>query len=253
MLKSWRRFCTWMATELEPGPINPTMGFFPCISRLPASAVHLPWLSSSSLDTSVSRMNSMLCSRATAECQHESLVNVNVGFRHEEDKRSSQLDALQSVALKDPLVQQWFEEAFFAIEGEATADMRFWQLELVISSLHHPKYYRVFFKPCSFAVFCWSVLPCRALLESHFLLVMCGLDGAKKHTPTAASGKLPFLWILPWWSKTAPSKNLIVSFCPLLRNLTPNCSQWGSPCMAAATRWCVWLWMWGHCKAHWGT
>lgn len=74
MLKSWRRFCTWMATELDPGPISPTMGFFVCISRLPASAVHLPWFSSSSLDTSVSRMNSILCSSATAECQHESLV-----------------------------------------------------------------------------------------------------------------------------------------------------------------------------------
>lgn len=74
MLNSWRRFCTWMATELDPGPISPTMGFFPCISKLPASAVHLPWFSSSSLDTSVSRMNSILCSSATAECQHESLV-----------------------------------------------------------------------------------------------------------------------------------------------------------------------------------
>lgn len=99
-----------MATELEPGPINPTMGFFPCTSRLPTSAVHLPWLSSSSLDTSVSRMNSMLCSRATAECQHESLVSENVGFRHEEDKRSSQVDALQPVALKDPLIQHRFGE-----------------------------------------------------------------------------------------------------------------------------------------------
>lgn len=62
-----------MATELDPGPIRPTMGFFPGIDKLPPSDVHLPWLSSSSLDTSVSRMNSMLCSSATAECQHESL------------------------------------------------------------------------------------------------------------------------------------------------------------------------------------
>ncbi|KAF3840769.1 hypothetical protein F7725_006631, partial [Dissostichus mawsoni] len=63
-----------MATELDPGPIIPTMGFFACSNMLPASAVHLPWLSSSSLDTSVSRINSILCSSATAECQHESLI-----------------------------------------------------------------------------------------------------------------------------------------------------------------------------------
>ena len=27
MLKSCSRFCTWMATELDPGPITPAMGF----------------------------------------------------------------------------------------------------------------------------------------------------------------------------------------------------------------------------------
>lgn len=101
-----------MATELEPGPINPTMGFFPCISRLPASAVHLPWLSSSSLDTSVSRMNSMLCSRATAECQHESLENKNMGFRHEKDKMRGQLDALQWVAFKRSTCPTWIWRNF---------------------------------------------------------------------------------------------------------------------------------------------
>lgn len=92
-----------MATELDPGPINPTMGFFPCISKLPASAVHLLWLSSSSLDTSVSRINSILCSSATAECQHESLVDkiwaldMYGAWEEEEDKISIQLATLQSV------------------------------------------------------------------------------------------------------------------------------------------------------------
>lgn len=78
-----------MATELDPGPINPTIGFLPRIGVADGSE-HLIWVplppptiqdpppphsSASSEETSESRMNSMLCSRATAECQHESRIS----------------------------------------------------------------------------------------------------------------------------------------------------------------------------------
>lgn len=78
-----------MATELDPGPINPTIGFLPRIGVAEGSE-HFIWVppppppthepppphsSASSEDTSESRMNSMLCSRATAECQHESRIS----------------------------------------------------------------------------------------------------------------------------------------------------------------------------------
>lgn len=78
-----------MATELDPGPINPTIGFLPRIGVAEGSE-HFIWVppppptiqepppphsSASSEETSESRMNSMLCSRATAECQHESRIS----------------------------------------------------------------------------------------------------------------------------------------------------------------------------------
>lgn len=78
-----------MATELDPGPINPTIGFLPRIGVAEGSE-HFIWVpppppttqdpppphsSASSDETSESRMNSMLCSRATAECQHESRIS----------------------------------------------------------------------------------------------------------------------------------------------------------------------------------
>lgn len=91
MLNSCRRFWTWMATELDPGPIKPTMGFFPRIGVAEGSAHFIvapppppppppqepppPHSSASSEETSESRMNSMLCSRATAECQQESRIS----------------------------------------------------------------------------------------------------------------------------------------------------------------------------------
>lgn len=78
-----------MATELDPGPIKPTMGFFPRIGVAEGSAHFIgappppappqepppPHSSASSEETSESRMNSMLCSRATAECQQESRIS----------------------------------------------------------------------------------------------------------------------------------------------------------------------------------
>ncbi|KAK5929239.1 hypothetical protein CgunFtcFv8_010488 [Champsocephalus gunnari] len=79
-----------MATELDPGPIKPTMGFFPRMGVAegsehftvltpppppPPSPPPPPHSSASSEETSESRMNSMLCSRATAECQQESRIS----------------------------------------------------------------------------------------------------------------------------------------------------------------------------------
>lgn len=66
-----------MATELDPGPITPAMGFLVgggWLDGVP-SIHHLDPSLSSLMEMRESRMNSMLCSRATDECQHESRIS----------------------------------------------------------------------------------------------------------------------------------------------------------------------------------
>lgn len=66
-----------MATELDPGPITPAMGFFEgggWLDGVP-SMHHLEPSLSSRIEMRESRINSMLCSKATEECQQESRIS----------------------------------------------------------------------------------------------------------------------------------------------------------------------------------
>lgn len=67
-----------MATELEPGPITPAIGFLvlPKGRDWPSGRHRLSPSFSSRMEIKESLMNSMLCSKATEECQQESRISL---------------------------------------------------------------------------------------------------------------------------------------------------------------------------------